>query len=187
MPFGLSNVGATFEGAMDVAFDDLINTIIVVYQDDLTTYSKKAEDHVAHLEKIFLKALEYGISLNHKKCHFVVSEGKLLGHIVSKDGVRIDPKRVEAIDKIPIPKTIKAIQYFFGKINSIRRFISNFVEIVKPISKMLKKGAKIDWTAKALDAFVSIKREIKEAPVLKSLISIRPFKSFRLPHTTLLQ
>lgn len=123
IPFGLTNVGATFQRAMDVAFTYLINAIMVVYQDDLIAYSKRAEDHVEHLEKIFIKALEYGISLNPKKCHFAVTEGKLLGHIVSKEEIRIDPERVEPIDKIPIPKNVKAIQSFFGHINFVRRFV----------------------------------------------------------------
>lgn len=163
---------------MDVTFANLINIIMVVYQDDLTAYSKKAEDHVQHLEKVFIKDLEYGISLNPKKCHFVVTEGKILGHIVLKEGIKIDPERAEAIDKIPIPKTVKAIQSFFGQINFVRRFVSNFAEIIKPISKMLKKGHKIDWTAEALDAFMSIKKAIKEAPILKSPNFTQPFQIF---------
>lgn len=110
----------------------------------MTTSSKKDEDHCFHLEKVFTRALGYGISLNPKKFHFSMTKGKLLGKIVSKEGVRIDPKRVEAIDKIPIPKIIKAIQSFFGQINFVRRFILNFTKIVKPISRILKKGAKID-------------------------------------------
>ena len=71
-----------------------------MYQDDLTTYSKDKNDHCTHLEKVFIRALKYDISLNPKKCHFGVTEGRLLKHLVSKHGVRIDPKRVEAIDKI---------------------------------------------------------------------------------------
>lgn len=92
MPIGLTNVGATFQRAMDVAFFELINVIMFIYQYDLIAYSKKEKYHVTHQKKIFLKALEYGISLNLKKCHFFVTEGKLLGNIVSKEGVRIDPE-----------------------------------------------------------------------------------------------
>ncbi|XP_059075423.1 uncharacterized protein LOC131875342 [Cryptomeria japonica] len=177
MPFGLTNAGETFQRAMDVAFSDLIDIIMVVYQDDLTTFSKKAEENCLHLKKVFTRGLEYGISLNPKNCHFVVTEGKLLGHIVSKDGVRIDPERVAAIDKIPIPKTIKAIQCFFGQINFFQRFISNFAKIVKPISRMLKKGVVIDYTNEALEAFVAIKRVIKAAPILKTPDFSKPFQS----------
>lgn len=75
---------------MDVAFKEFINIIMVVYQDDLTCFSKKADDHCGHLEKVFHKALEFGISLNPKKCHFAVTKEKLLGHFDSKEGVTID-------------------------------------------------------------------------------------------------
>ena len=72
-------------------------------------------------------------------------EGKLLGHIVSKDGVRIDPKRAMAIDKVPKLKNVKGIQSFFGQVNFSRRFVTNFAEISRPISKMLKKGEEVKW------------------------------------------
>lgn len=118
MPFGLTNARAPFQRAMDVAFSDYINKFMEVYQDDLTTYSKKLEDHCGHLEKIFAKALEYGISLNPRKCIFVVTKGNFLGHIVSKNGVRIDLERVAAIDKISQLKSIQGIQFFLDKLAS---------------------------------------------------------------------
>ena len=122
MPFGLTNAGATFQHAMNVAFADIIDNFLVIYQDDLTTYSKDENDHCMHLEKVFERALQYGISLNPKKCNFGVSEGKLLAHLVGKHGVRIDLERVEAIDRIQKPRTVKGIQSFFGQINFLRRF-----------------------------------------------------------------
>ena len=73
MPFGLTNVGEAFQRAMDIAFDGLIDHILVIYQDDLTSYSKKEEYHCNHLEKIFKRSLEYKISLNPKKCQFGVT------------------------------------------------------------------------------------------------------------------
>lgn len=133
MPFGLKNAATTFQRAMDVTFANYINKFMVVYQDDLTAYSKKVEDHCGHLEKIFIKALEYGVSLNPRKCIFGVTGGNLLGHIVSKSGVRIDPERVATIDKISQPKNVKGIQSFFGQINFLRRFVTNFAEISRPI------------------------------------------------------
>ena len=122
--------------------------------------------------------MEYGISLNPKKCQFGVTEGKLLGHIVFREGVRIDLERVMEIDKIPLPKNVKAIQFFFGKINFIRRFITNFVEITRPISRMLKKGSKVEWNEEALKAFADIKKTIKEAPVLKNPNYNKPMQIF---------
>ena len=139
MPFGLINAGATFQRVMDVAFKDYIGKFMVVYQDDLTAYSKKVEDHCRHLENIFLKALEYGVSLNPRKCTFGVTKGKLLGYIVSKEGVKIDPERVATIDKIQKPKNVKGIQSFFGPVNFLRRFVTNFAEVSRPISKYSRK------------------------------------------------
>ena len=91
MPIGLTKVGENFQKVVDVTFSNFINDFMVVYQDDLIVYSNWAEDHYRHLEKIFLKDLEYKVSLNVRKCAFGVTEGKILGHIVSKEGVRIDP------------------------------------------------------------------------------------------------
>ena len=133
------NSGSTFQRAMDVAFAGYINEFIAVYQDDVTMFSRQTGDHLQHLEKMLIRCREYGISLNPKKCHFGVQKAKLLGHIVSKYRVMIDPERVEAINKVPIPRTKKRIQYFFGQINFIRRFVSKFAEFTLPITKMLKK------------------------------------------------
>jgi hypothetical protein len=75
-----------------------------------------------------------------------MKEGKLLGHIVSVEGVRIDPSRVEAIQILPLPRSRKEVQSFLGKINFLRRFVSNFVELVKHITTMLRKGNEVKWT-----------------------------------------
>lgn len=85
---------------MNVSFKDIIDKFLVVYQDDLIAYSKDANEHCMHLEKVFFRALTFGISLNPIKCAFVVIEGKFLGYLVGKKGVRIDLERVESIDKI---------------------------------------------------------------------------------------
>ena len=97
IPFGLMNSGATFQRAMDLDFVGLKDKFVLIYLDDLTIYSHSHHDHLKHLRKVFLKWKRYGISLNPKKSQFALSEGKLLGHIVSAEGVKIDPVRVEAI------------------------------------------------------------------------------------------
>eukprot|EP00253_Pinus_taeda_P032992 PITA_32992 len=135
MSFGLTNVGATFQRAMDYAFKGLIRKFIEIYQDDLTVFSKDA---------------------------------KLLGHIISKDGIKIDPERIEAIQKIPLPHNLKTLQSFLGKINFIRRFIPNYAEISKPIQSLLKKDAKFVWQEDGKRDFQEIKCAIARAPVLVS-------------------
>ena len=108
-----------------------------------------------------------------------------MGHIVSRDGIKIDPKRVEAIDTINIPRNIKEIQSFLGKINFLRRFIPNFVEIVKLIIDMLKKDNKVKWTTEYKESLQHIKKVISEAPVLVSLDYTKEFMIFSLPLNTL--
>lgn len=97
MPFGLMNAGATFQRAMDIAFSEEKDKTMVVYLDDITVFSKKEEDHLKHLEKFLLKCRRFGISLNPTKNIFALTIGKLLGHIIFEDGIRIDPNRVNAI------------------------------------------------------------------------------------------
>jgi len=94
MPFGLTNVGATFQRAMDYAFKGLIGKIIEIYQDDLTVFSKDGITHIGHLKQVFDRCREFGISLNPAKSVFGVTEGKLLGHIISKNGIKIDPEEL---------------------------------------------------------------------------------------------
>jgi hypothetical protein len=109
MPFGLSNAGDTFQRAMDYAFRELIGKLIEIYQDDLTIFSKDGKIHISHLKQVFEKCREFGISLNPAKSILGVTEGKLLGHIISKDGVKLDPEKVEAIGKVPLPISKKAL------------------------------------------------------------------------------
>jgi len=149
MPFGLMNAGATFQRAMHNAFVEEKDKILVIYLDDITVFSKSDEEHVAHLLRVFRKCRRFGISLNHKKSHFAMKEGKLLGHIISQEGIRIDPKRVEAIQKIELPRNKTEVQSFLGKVNFLRRFIVAFAEIVRWITSMLKKENDIRWTLEA--------------------------------------
>jgi hypothetical protein len=119
MPFGLKNVGATFQREMDHAFKYLIGKFMEDYQDDMTIHSKLREEHIKHLRQVFECCRMYGISLNPKKCLFAVSEGKLLGHIVSKEGIYIDPERIKSINDLSPPTSKKGVQSFFGKINFV--------------------------------------------------------------------
>jgi hypothetical protein len=168
MPFGLMNAGATFQRAMDIAFIEEKDQFVVIYLDEITVFSKSDEEHCCHLKKKFLKCRRYGLSLNPKKYLFSMKEGKLLGHIVSAEGVRIDPSRVEAIQTLSPPRSKKEVQAFLGKINFLRRFVSNFAELVRHITAMLRKGNEVKWTTEPRESFVQIKRALTEAPVLIS-------------------
>ncbi len=166
MPFGLMNAGATFQRAMDIAFVGEKDKFVLIYLDDITTFSSSHKDHLQHLKKVFLKCRQFGIFVNPKKSEFSLEEGKLLGHIVSAEGVKIDPARVQAIQTLSIPRSKRDIQSFLGKINFVRRFIPNFTELVKHITSMLKKGSKIKWKDATRSSFEAIKQAIMEAPTL---------------------
>ena len=92
---------------MDIAFIGERDKFVVIYLDDLTVFSKTNEENLIHLKQTFEKLCRFGLSLNPKKSHFTMREGNILGHIVSRDGIRIDPKRIEAIDTINIPRNVK--------------------------------------------------------------------------------
>jgi hypothetical protein len=153
MPFGLINVGATFQRAMDIAFKGLINRSVVVYLDDITVFSKKRANHLHDLKQIFERCKRYGISLNPKKSFFALNEGKLLGFIVSKDGIYIDPDRIKEISDIPLPHNKKSMQSFLGQINFVKRFVPDFSHIVLPLQTMIKKNSVFKWGHNEKEAF----------------------------------
>ena len=151
---------------MDIAFVGEQDKFLVVYLDDITVFSKNDAEHIEHLRRTFEKCRRYGLSLNPQKSLFALEEGKILGHIVTKDGVRIDPKRVEVINGIPIPRNKKEVQVFLGRINFLRRFIPNYAEIVRHITYMLKKNNEVKWSQESREEFTRIKQAYAEAPVL---------------------
>jgi hypothetical protein len=168
MPFGLINVGATFQREMDIDFHGLINQSVVVYLDDVTVFSKNKKDHLSHLRAVLERCRKFDISLNPKKSVFAVEQGKLLGFIVSKDGMIIDPERTQAIANLPPPSSKKAMQSFLGKINFVRRFVPSFSEMVRPLQNLIKKDVLYKWGSQENQDFDSIRKSIIEAPSLMS-------------------
>lgn len=185
MLFGLMNTGVTFQRIMDIAFAEEKDKILVIYLDDITIFSKSDEEHVAHLLRFFRKCRRFDISLNPKKSHFAMKEGKLLGHMIYEEGIKIDPKRVESILKIDLPRNNTEVQSLIGKVNFLRRFITAFAEIMRWITNILKKGSDITWTPEAKQSFEDIKRAISEALVLTSPDFLKEFLvfSFASEHT----
>ncbi|KZL17871.1 reverse transcriptase family protein [Pseudovibrio sp. Ad37] len=119
LPFGLKNTGATFQRAMSYTFHD-IRHIVQPYLDDLPSHSTKRQDHPVHLCEMFLRYQHYRIRLNTHKCVFCVESGRLLGFIVSREGIRLDPLKVEAIVNLPPPASLQQLQSLQGKANFLR-------------------------------------------------------------------
>ena len=163
---------------MEFAFRDLIQKIIEIYQDDLTFVSKERKDHLSHLRIVFERYRKYGISLNPKKSVFGIDEGKLLGHVASPGGVSIHPETVQSIKDVRPPVNKKALQYFLGKINFIRRFVPNFAERIKPLSTLLKKDVAFKWGNETNRSFEYIKNAISQSSILISPDFSRDFIIF---------
>eukprot|EP00253_Pinus_taeda_P015354 PITA_15354 len=170
---------------MDLAFVNEKDVFLVVYLDDLTVFSKFDEEHMYHLKTVFQKCRKYGLSLNPKKSLFAMEEGKLLGHIISKDGIHIDPARVQAIQQIDLPRNKKEIQSFNGKMNFLHRFVPNLVERLREMTNMLKKDSQVKWTEEDVKSFNLVKLALSSAPVLVSPDYTQDFVffSFASEHT----
>ena len=138
IPFGLKNVGATFQWAMTFVFHDL-KKIIEVYLDDLAAHSRMRVHDPYHLRLDFKRCRHYQIRLNPHKCIFCVKVGCLLGFIVSKEGIRVDPLKVEAILQLYPPCNIRHIQCLQGMTNLLQRFMFYFSNLTKGFMCLLKK------------------------------------------------
>jgi len=127
MPFGLKNIGATYQRAMVTLvtlFHDMMHKEIEVYVDDMITKSREGENHVQILKKLFERLRKYKLRLNPTRCSFGVKSGKLLEFMVSDKGIKVDPNKVKAIQFMPPPKTEKDVIRFLGRLNYIAKFIS---------------------------------------------------------------
>lgn len=130
LPFGLNNVGATFQRDMEYAFHDIRNTF-QAYLDDLLTHSKKQAEHVAHLRAIFLRCRFYNIHMNLHQSIFFVKSRCLLGFIAFNHGIRVDHDNVKAITQFPVPQCILQLQSLQGKENVLCHFIVNYTLLIK--------------------------------------------------------
>jgi hypothetical protein len=180
--FGLMNTRETFHQAMDNTFIGERDKFVVIYLDDIIVFSIFDKQHRQHLRRVFSKCRKFGLSLNPKKSLFAMKEGKLLWHIVSAKGVSIDSSRVEDIQTLSLPRYKKEVQYFLGKINFLRRFVSNFVELVKHIIARLMKGNEMKWNVESRYSFIQIKKELTQAHMLISLDYSKDFLIFFFAH-----
>jgi hypothetical protein len=150
---------------MSYAFHD-IKHIVQPYLDDLPTHSMHQVDHPTHLRAIFVRCQFYHIRLNPHKCVFCVESGRLLGFIVSRQGIQVDPLKVEAILNLPPPSTLFQLQSLQGKENFFLRFIPNHAEITHGFTRLLKKGSEFVWDTIANNAFEALKLSLMHALLL---------------------
>ena len=162
MPFGLMCAPSTFQRGMMKIFEDYLDKLMKVFLDDFTVYGTK-EDRIENLEKCLIKCRENGVSLNPEKCNFCVNSGKLLGHVVCREGLLVDPKKVGVIKEYP---NVKEIRSFLRQATYHCKFIWMYAEITRPLYLLLKKGEKYIWTKSCQEAFGEVKKKLTITPIL---------------------
>ena len=166
LPFGLKNAPTAFQSYVNQMLDGLINKTCSIYIDDLLAYSSTFEEHLKDLETIMERIQLHNMKLNPSKCHFLCKEFKFLGFIINAEGMLPDPAKTKAISEMKAPKTIKEIRRFLGMCCYYRKHILKYSEIVRPITNLLKKESKLQWTNDCQTAFDEMKKRLTEAPVL---------------------
>ncbi|CAD6236937.1 GSCOCG00012487001-RA-CDS [Cotesia congregata] len=167
MPFGLKNAPPTFQKLMNKVLMGMIGRGAFVYMDDIVIYSETFEEHVTRVEKLFDRLRKAGLQLQPDKCHLFRKEIDYLGHIISADGVRPDPKKTDAVKKFPVPNSFKKVREFLGLTGYYRRFIDNYAKISKPLTSLLQKDATFEWGEKQAEAFETLKNKLIQTPILQ--------------------
>ncbi|CAC5372486.1 Retrovirus-related Pol polyprotein from transposon 297,Retrovirus-related Pol polyprotein from transposon 17.6 [Mytilus coruscus] len=140
--------------------------IALIYIDDILVFSKNFDDHLHHLKLVFQKLKQAKLTLQPSKCHFAAKEVKYLGHIISEHGIQVDKSKTAAVSEYPIPKTVKHLRSFLGMCNYYRKFIQNYSKICSPLTTLLKKDVKFEWTTNQDNAFNTLKQKLTSAPIL---------------------
>ena len=139
---------------------------VEVYVDDMIVKSRNKADHLAALPRFFDRIKQFKLRLNPKKCTFGVTFGKLLGHMVSERGIKVDPDKIRAILDMPALRTEKEVRGFLGRLQYISRFIARLTDICEPIFRLLRKSQRTVWDDQCQRAFEKIKEYLLSPPVL---------------------
>ncbi|GJP72182.1 hypothetical protein CLOP_g2934 [Closterium sp. NIES-67] len=166
MPFGLTNAPATFQAEMNHILRPLLDECVVVYLDDILIYSRDMKQHVEHLRRVFeiLRREHFYVKLS--KSEFALEKVQFLGHMVSAQGVHVDPKKIEAVRTWKTPENVKELQQFLGFANYYNRFVPQYAKLAAPLTNLLKKNTPYKWETKHQESVEQLKQALTSAPVL---------------------
>jgi hypothetical protein len=156
MPFGLCNAPSTFQSLMNHVFHPFIRHFVLVFFDDILIYGKTYTNHLTHVDQVLHLLSQHQLFLKQSKCAFGASEVEYLGHLAGKDGVMVDPKKIEAMQDWPHPKTLKILGGFLGLTGYYHKFVKNYGKIATPLTTLLKKNS-FTWTLATAQAFQTLK------------------------------
>jgi hypothetical protein len=166
MSFGLTNAPAYFMYLMNSVFMDYLDKFVVVFIDDILIYSQNEQEHEEHLRKVLQRLRDCQLYAKLSKCEFWISEVLFLGHIINRDGLAMDSKKVAAILDWKTPKYVRGIKSFIGMPGYYRCFIEGFSNIARPMTTLLAKKVEFKWTLACQESFETLKRKLTTAPVL---------------------
>ncbi|GKA21134.1 reverse transcriptase domain-containing protein [Tanacetum coccineum] len=176
MPFGLCNAPGTFQRCMMAIFHDMIEKTMEVFMDDFSVFGNSFSTCLSNLEKMLKRCEDTNLALNWEKSHFMVKEGIVLGHKISKKGIEVDKAKIDVIAKLPHPTTVKGIRSFLGHAGFYRRFIKDFSKISRPMTHLLEKNTPFIFSEECIQAFQTLKKKLTEAPILIAPDWDQPFE-----------
>jgi hypothetical protein len=153
MSFRLTNAPAYFMNLMNKVFMEELDKFVVVFIDDTLLYSKSVEEHEQHLRVVLGKLRAHKLYAKFSKCEFWLEKISFLGHILTAEGVAVDPGKVETVSNWRQPTNVSEIRSFLGLAGYYQRFIEGFSKIARPMTKLLKKEKKFNWTESCEKSF----------------------------------
>ncbi|MBW0461022.1 hypothetical protein O181_000737 [Austropuccinia psidii MF-1] len=166
MPFGIKNAPSYFQRMMDKIFqEEILEGWMVVYIDDIITYSETWEDHVQYIDKVLSKCITINLKMSLKKCNFGQQELLALGHKVSGLILGINQNKVAKVLQKPVPRNIKEMQSFLGFASYYRNHIKIFAHITSSLNKLCSKDVGFQITKESRDSYERIKHELTNEPV----------------------
>nr|GEV59303.1 reverse transcriptase domain-containing protein [Tanacetum cinerariifolium] len=176
MPFGLCNDPGTFQRCMMAIFHDMIERTMEVFMEDFSMFRNSFSTCLTNLENMIKRCEDTKLALNWEKSHFMVKEGIVLGHKISKKGIEVDKAKIEVIPKLPHPMTVKGIKSFLGHAGFYRRFIKDFSKISRPMTHLLEKNSPFIFSNECIQAFRTLKDKLTKAPILIAPNWDQPFE-----------
>jgi hypothetical protein len=166
MSFGLTNAPAYFMYLMNSVFMDYLDKFVVVFIDDILIYSKNEQVHEEHLRKVLQRLRDCQLYAKLSKCEFWISKVLFLGHIINREGLAVDPRKVTTILDWKAPKDVQGIKSFIGMAGYYRRFIEGFSMIARPMIALLAKKVEFMWTPACQKSFETLKERLTTTPIL---------------------
>lgn len=129
-------------------FSDFLESCIEVFKDDFTVYGSSFDTCLDNLDKVLHRCIETNLVLNYEKCHFMVEQGIVLGHVISNKGIEVDPAKIDVISHFPCPSCVREVRSFLGHAGFYRRFFQDFSKRALPLSNLLQKEVAFDFDEK---------------------------------------